>query len=274
MVFDRVKKSMDSISFSKDQHDQLQKIAYQAVESTDMSAGVAFDGIVKNACSEYTLALVLALGQMTGKELTPTELNNGGLEMFCPSKNYGGEVNYVTVYQFHDEGAVRSMVGKWKTEMNVGTKLCGSVLAKIARHAWAPDHPLRLLISGEGLPAAAAKYKRGLLNPPTKESAAKPRQTNGRVANDGPFWTIPAGLVLADEGAGEAATRTVVAKTYVWRTGDVGEERRPSRELHEAILALGFHGGLVWHRGSVNLNQKVGGTFTQEQRRRGGNKLV
>lgn len=262
-----MKASIASSSFSADQLVKLEEIADKTVESTDMSAGVTLDDAVKTACSEYTLGLVLAPDWMTEKEPTPAQLVTGGLEMFCPSKNYRGEVNYVTVYEVQDESAASSMVDKWRTEMNVGTRLCGSVQAKIDRHAWAHDKPLRLLISGEGLSQSAAKYTKGLLNPPTKERAAKPRQKNGRVANDGPFWTIPAGLVLADVVAVEAATRTVVAKTYVWRTGDVGEERRPSRELHEAILALGFHGGLVWHTGSVNLNQKVGGTFTQEQRR-------
>ncbi|CBJ26260.1 hypothetical protein Esi_0029_0030 [Ectocarpus siliculosus] len=88
-------------------------------------------------------------------------------------------------------------------------------------------------------------------------------QVNGRVANDGPAWNIPAGLVLA----GAEAIDTVTSETYVWRTGD---PHRSSRELHEAILALVFLGGLVWSKESAGLNQKVGGTFTDEQRERGG----
>ncbi|CAM9607455.1 unnamed protein product, partial [Pylaiella littoralis] len=94
-------------------------------------------------------------------------------------------------------------------------QLCGAVRLKIDGHDWAAG-PLRLVMSGEGLFASAAKYGKGLLNPPTEERARLPRQKNGRVANDGPAWLVPAGLVLAGDGALQAVTW----ETYVWRRGD------------------------------------------------------
>lgn len=66
---------------------------------------------------------------------------------------------------------------------------------------------------------------------------------------------------------GGGALGTVGTETYVWKTGD---PYRSSRELHEALLMLGFLGGLMWNPASVGLNQKVGGTFNDEQRARGG----
>ncbi|CAM9794809.1 unnamed protein product, partial [Ectocarpus fasciculatus] len=91
----------------------------------------------------------------------------------------------------------------------------------------------------------------------------EPRQVNGRVANDGPAWNVPAGMVLA----GPKAIDTVGTETVVWKSGD---PERSWREVHEAIGALVFLGGLVWSPESLGLNQKVGGTFNDDQRSLGG----
>eukprot|EP00903_Cladosiphon_okamuranus_P011822 g11109.t1 len=130
-------------------------------------------------------------------------------------------------------------INKVGVQMGVGASLCGALRAKINEHDWNNGEQLRLGISGEGLPASARKYAKGLQNPPTPARARQPRQVNGRVANDGPAWLVPAGLVLAGEGA----TDTVGTETYVWKTGD---SNRSWREIHEAIGAVVFLKGLVW----------------------------
>ncbi|CAB1104263.1 unnamed protein product [Ectocarpus sp. CCAP 1310/34] len=143
------------------------------------------------------------------------------------------------------------------SEKGVGSALCGSVRAKVNRHDWGSG-ALRLLISGEGLSASAHKYARGLQQPPTAVRAREPRQVNGRVANDGPAWNVPAGLVLV----GVDAINEVGTETYVWRTGD---PHRSSRELQDAVLALVFLGGL-WRLGEGRTRREqarsVGGAST------------
>ncbi|CAB1107883.1 unnamed protein product [Ectocarpus sp. CCAP 1310/34] len=183
------------------------------------------------------------------------------MERLDITRRFKGRCNYFNVYRWSDKAAALRMVGAWGSEMGVGVQLCGAVRAKINGHDWTAG-PLRLVMSGEGLLDSAAKYDKGLLNPPTEERARLPRQENGRVANDGRAWLVPAGLVLAGDGT----LQIVTWETYIWRTGD---PHLSSRELHEAILPLGFLRGLVFSRGSTSLNQKLGGTFTDEQRRRG-----
>ncbi|CAM9976756.1 unnamed protein product [Ectocarpus sp. 12 AP-2014] len=186
-------------------------------------------------------------------------MREAGIEVFDLRKRYKGAINYCHIYALSNKRAALDMVHMWQTEMGVGAQLCGAVRNKIERHDWSSGVAQRLLISGEGLPRSADKYTRMLLNPPTAARAKQPRQVNGRVANDGPAWNVAAGMALV----GGCAPRTVGRR----KTGD---PHRSSRELHEALLMLGFLGGLVWNPASVGLNQKVGGTFNDEQRPRRG----
>ena len=241
---------------------KMWEIAREVDKAKGMGGDASTNHVLRKACGEYGLRRSLALDQLSKRPLTDDEMKKGGIEVFGEKKDYGGPVNYVHAYVFRCKKTTLAMVKAWESEMGVGSSLCGSVRAKVDRHQW-DNGALRLLISGEGLPASAHKYARGLQRPPAAVRAREPRQVNGRVANDGPAWNIPAGLVLA----GAEAIDTVGSETYVWRTGD---PHRSSRELHEAILALVFLGGLVWSTESAGLNQKVGGTFTDEQRKQGG----
>lgn len=242
---------------------KMGEIAREVAKAKGMGGDASIYDVLREACGEYGLHQLLALDQLRKRPLTDNEMEKGGIEVFDQGKDYAGQVNYVHAYEFWCKETTLAMVEAWKSEMGVGSALCGSVRAKVNRHEWG-NGALRLLISGEGLSASAHKYARGLQQPPTAVRARQPRQVNGRVANDGPAWNVPAGLVLV---GGDAIDR-VGTETYVWRTGD---PHRSSRELHEAILALVFLGGLVWCPESVGLNQKVGGTFNDEQRARGGN---
>ena len=100
-------------------------------------------------------------------------------------------------------------------------------------------------------------------NPPNVQLARDGRHTNRGVSSDGFFFNLPA----AATRVGEGCPRTIKVETFVVRTGD---QNRISRETHEAILALGVMGGLLFDRVSFSPNQKFGGSFTDEQRRKGG----
>ncbi|CAB1108827.1 unnamed protein product [Ectocarpus sp. CCAP 1310/34] len=229
-LFERVKAAVDHPSFASNRA-KLADIAREAATAKGIGGEASTDDVLREACREYDLH----------------------------------RVNYVHAHEFHSQETTIGMTRKWESEMGVGSAFCGSVRAKVNRHEW-DNGALRLLISGERLSASALKYTKGLQKPPIAARARRPHQLNGRVANDGPAWNVPAGLVLV----GADAIDTVGSETYVWRMGD---PYRSSRELHEAILALDVLGGLVWCPESVGLNQKVGGTFTDEQRSRGGNSV-
>lgn len=264
-VFDRVKANMADSSFSSHRV-KLRDIAQATAEDMGMRAGVTFDNVLETAYGEYTVGRVLALDRMRHMKLTDVELRCGGVERLDITRAFEGGANYATVYQWSDKAAALRTVCAWRNKMvrPVGAQLRGAIKKRIEDHEWGDGSPLRMVMSGEGqFPSAATKYAKGLLNPPTEERAKHPRQAKRRVANDGPAWLIPAGLVLAGDGA----LQTVTWETYIWRTGDC---HRSSREFHEAILPLAFEGGLVFQRGSISLHQKVGGTFTDEQRMRGG----
>eukprot|EP00903_Cladosiphon_okamuranus_P012919 g12062.t1 len=262
-VFERMKAGMAHPSFASSRA-KLGEIAREAAKARDMGDETSTEDVLREACGEYHPQQVLALDQLPGGALTPTEMLESGVEMFDRRKDYGvKEVNYMHFYVCRSKQPALDMIGKWESQMGVGASLCGSLRAKVNGHDWDNSEPLRLGISGEGLSASAHKYAKGLQNPPTPARARQPRQVNGRVANDGPAWLVPAGLVLAGEGAID----TVGTETYVWKTGD---SNRWWREIHEAIGAVVFLKGLVWSPESVGLNQKVGGTFTDEQRSRGG----
>lgn len=169
---------------------------------------------------------------------------------------------YMAVYVFRKKELYLQMLGKMQSKMGVGDSLVGSLRKKAEDHDWASG-PLRLGMSGEGQPAAAAKYSKHLIPPPSREAAKKGRQSNGRVSNDGAFWLIPGAAVLV----GGHCVETVEVETYVWRSGAT---TRVEREAHEGILFFGLWGGLVFTPGSRSLNQKFGGTFTDGQRRAGG----
>lgn len=250
-------------SFSCSQRGKFEEIAEGAAEHMGM-AGATPEDVLKAACREYTLWRILVLDKMRGGELTDKDLLEGGMERLdLDNRPLKGKANYATVYGFSDRAAANRMVDMWANVIGVGAQLCGAYRKKINEHDFGDRRFLRLVISGEGGWQSAAKYGKQLINPPTEERAKKPRQKNGRVVNDGPAWLVPAGLVLAGGGA----LKTVTWETYIWRRGD---EHRPSRELHEAILPLGFLGGLAFSRGSISLNQKIGGTFTDDDRQRGG----
>ncbi|CAB1107869.1 unnamed protein product [Ectocarpus sp. CCAP 1310/34] len=108
---------------------------------------------------------------------------------------------------------------------------------------------------GQGAAAAA--------NSSPRERASSGERPRGERR---PCVDRPGGSILVLVGAD--AINEVGTETYAWRTGD---PHRSSREPHEAILALVFLGGLVWCPESIALNQKVGGTFNDDQRSRGGN---
>ncbi|CAN0570301.1 unnamed protein product, partial [Ectocarpus sp. 12 AP-2014] len=251
VVFERMTQAMDDPKFSSNRA-KMWEIAREVDKAKGMGGDASTNDVLRKACGEYGLQRSLALGQLSKRPLTDDEMKKGGIEVFDEKKDYGGPVNYVHAYVFRCKKTTLAMVQAWESEMGVGSSLCGSVRAKVNRNKW-DNGALRLLISGEGLPASAHKYARGLQWPPAAVRAREPRQVNGRVANDGPAWNVPAGLVLV----GADATKKVGTETYVWRTGD---PHRSSRELHEAILALVFLGGLVWSKESAGLNQKVGGT--------------
>lgn len=242
---------------------KLGEIAREAAKARGMGDETSTDDVLREACGEYRPQQVLALDRLRERPLTPTEMRESGIEKFVHGKHYEGQMNYMNYYVFRSKKAALDMIRKWGSDMGVGASLCGALRAKVNRHDWDSGEPLRLGISGEGLPASTHKYANGLQKPPTEARARKPRQVNGRVANDGPAWNVPAGLVLAGAGA----ISTVRTETYVWKTGDPD---RAWREVHEAIGAVVFLGGLVWSPESLGLNQKVGGTFTDEQRSRGG----
>ena len=130
-----------------------------------------------------------------GGHLSSTHKSRFSPSVFVQGKDYGGGVNYVHVYAFRFKDSTLAMVEVWESEMGVGSGLCGAVRAKVRKHEW-DTGALRLLISGEGLPASAYKYTTGLQHPPTAGRARQPRQANRRVVNDGPAWNVPAGLVL------------------------------------------------------------------------------
>lgn len=259
-----MKAGMDHTSFASNR-DKLRDIAREAAKAKGMGDEMSTDDVLREACREYNPQLVLALNQLRERPLTAAEMLESGIDKFDRHKDYDVEqVNYMNYYVFRSKKAALDMIDKWQFEMGVGAGLCGVVRAKVNRHDW-DSGPLRIAISGEGLPASAHKYAKGLQKPPTEARAREPRKVNGRgrVANDGPAWNVPAGLVLA----GAKAIDTVGTETYVWKTGD---SDRSWREVHESIGALVFLGGLVWSPESLGLNQKVGGTFTDEQRSRGG----
>ncbi|CAN0173307.1 unnamed protein product, partial [Ectocarpus sp. 13 AM-2016] len=260
-LFETVKTSVAHPSFSANRA-KLEEIAQKHTKETGMRVGVSTEDVILEACREYSLGTMFALRQLSQRRLTNLERREAGIEVFDRRKTYGDAFNYCNIYAFSNERATLDMVDRWQTEMGVGTQLCGAVRSKIERHDWSGGVALRLLISGEGLPPAAGKYASTLLNPPTAARAKQPRLVNGRVGNDGPAWNVAAGMALVGGGA----LGTVGTETYVWKTGD---PYRSSRELHEALLMLGFLGGLVWNPASVGLNQKVGGTFNDEQRSRG-----
>eukprot|EP00903_Cladosiphon_okamuranus_P006045 g5962.t1 len=262
-VFERMKAGMAHPSFAGSRA-KLGEIAREAAKARGMGDEASTDDVLRQGCGEYRPQQVLALDVLRGRPLTDEEMLQSGIEKFELRKDNGvKEVNYMNFYAFRSKQAALDMIDKWQFEMGVGTNLCGALRAKVNEHDWDSREPLRLGISGEGLPASAHKYAKGLQNPPTPARARQPRQVNGRVANDGPAWNVPAGLVLAGAGAID----TVETETYVWKSGD---PERSWREVHEAIGALVFLGGLVWSRESLCLNQKVGGTFTDDQRAQGG----
>lgn len=266
-LLERTEAAIASPSLSESTRKKLGEIAQKCATETDMPAGASTHDVLRAACGEYTPGRVHGLSHVVERQLTADELRDGGLEVFDPRKDYGGAVNSLAGYEFSNETVAREVVARWGDEMSVGSQLCGAVRAKIDNHDWSSGVQLRVAISGEGKSASAAKYQAGLTRPPTAERAREPRQVNGRVANDGLAWNIPAGAFLAGESD---ALETARAGTLVWRRDDPS---RASREIHEAILPLGFWGGVVWTPGSLSLNQKVGGTFSDEERSRGGNIL-
>lgn len=102
-----------------------------------------------------------------------------------------------------------------------------------------------------------------MANPPDAVRARAGRQVNHGVKRDGVFLYLPAAATLIGEGCLD----TIIVETYAVRAGD-GD--RTSRERHDAILALGVMGGLLFDPTSVYQNQKVGRSFTDEKRAKGG----
>ncbi|CAN0125918.1 unnamed protein product [Ectocarpus sp. 4 AP-2014] len=164
---------------------KMWEIAREVAEAKGMGGDASTYDVLRKACGEYGLRRSLALDQLRKRPLTDNEMKKGGIEVFDQKKDYGGQVNYVHAYEFWCKETTLAMVKAWESEMGVGSALCGSVRAKVNRHEW-DNGALRLLISGEGLPASAHKFARGFQQPPTAVRARLPRQVNGRVANDGP----------------------------------------------------------------------------------------
>lgn len=242
-------------SFGDSGRKKLAEIAEDYSKDKRMSTGTTSTAdVLREVCAEYSEGRLHALRTIPLQRLTPAELRDGGIEMFIRNKVYKGAVNYVAVYEFSDKEAALAMVDKWKTDMGVRAQLCGAVRKNFERHVWSTG-PLRLLVSGEGQPASAAKYEKGLANPPSEDRAREPSKKGGSCS----FWIVPAGLVLV---GGDAFTKVTV-ESYVLRRGD---SSRASRELNEMIAPLGVWGGLVFHSGSSTLNQQIGGTFNDAQR--------
>lgn len=213
---------MDDPNFASNSA-KMGEIAREVANAKGMGGDASTSDVLRDACGEYGLRRVLALDQLRKRPLTESEMREGEIEVFNRKKDCGGPVNYVHVYVFRCKETTLAMVEAWWSKMDVGSGLCGCVRAKVNRHDWGSG-ALRLLISGEGLSASAHKYDRGLQHPRTADRARKPHKMNGYVANDGPAWNVPAGLVLV----GADAIDKVATETYVWRTGD---PHRSSREL-------------------------------------------
>ncbi|CAM9984008.1 unnamed protein product [Pylaiella littoralis] len=207
VLFGMTTKAMGDPTFASNRA-KIGEIAREVAKAKGMGGDASINDALPEACGEYGLHKVFALDLLRKRPLTDNEMRKGGIEVFDEKKDYGGPVNYVHAYVFRCKKTTLAMVKAWESEMGVGSSLCGSVRAKVDRHQW-DNGALRLLISGEGLPASAHKYARGLQRPPAAVRAREPRQVNGRVANDGPAWNIPAGLVLA----GAEAIDTVGSET-------------------------------------------------------------
>ncbi|CAB1111779.1 unnamed protein product [Ectocarpus sp. CCAP 1310/34] len=207
-LIERVKVAMDDPSFSCSQRVKFEEICEGAAEPMGM-AGATPEDVLKVACSKYTLGRTLALDAMRERELSLSQLQKSGVERLNLGSPFKEKTNYATVYVFSDRAAANRMVDMWANVIGIGAQLCGAYRKKINEHDFGDRRFLRLMISGEGGWQSAAKYGTGLINPPTEERAKKPRQKYGRVANDGPAWLVPAGLVLAGGGA---------LKTVTWET--------------------------------------------------------
>ncbi|CAN0246155.1 unnamed protein product, partial [Pylaiella littoralis] len=144
---------------------KIGEIAREVAKAKGMGGDASMNDVLREACGEYGLHKVLALDLLRKRPLTDNEMKKGGIEVFDEKKDYGGSVNYVHAYVFRCKKTTLAMVKAWESEMGVGSSLCGSVRAKVNRHKW-DNGALRLLISGEGLPASAHKYARGLQRPP------------------------------------------------------------------------------------------------------------
>ena len=214
-------------------------------EEEDMSA------VLRGECVEYTDVKLGALDALLQNSPTNKQLREAGIDRLDDRTGFADQANYITVYELTVD------------EMGVRRQTVGAFRAKVERHDWGCGRPLRLGMSGEGLLASARKYRNWMANPPNAERARAGRQTNGRVASDGFFFNLPAAATLVGDGC----LQTINVETYVVRKGD---RDRTSREAHEAILFLGMLGGLLFDPESLSLNQKVGGTFSDAQRKAGG----
>lgn len=219
--------------------------------------------MLRVASAEYTDSKLAVLTALMENQPTDEQLRAGGIDRVNGHTRFEGAVNYLSVYEFFDSDMLLRMCDIMRSEMGVPEATVGALRAKVHRNEREGGRPLLLGISGEGVFASAMKYDRWLSNPPDDERARAGRQLHRGVRSDVFFFNIPAAATLVGEGCLD----TINVTTYVVRTGD---RDRNSREAHEAIIALGVMNGLLHDRESFSLNQKVGGTFTDEQRRKGG----
>lgn len=219
--------------------------------------------ILRGVCAEYTDPKLKMIAVLMKHQPTNEQLSAVGIDRINDHTSFDGSVNYVAVYEFADKANVLRVCDKMQYCMGARTSTVGALRAKVVRHDWEGKGQLRLGMSGEGTLASARKYRWWVENPPGVKRAKEGRQTNGGASSDGYFFNLPAAATLV----GERCLRTIKVETFVLWTGD---QNRALRETHEAIIALGVMGGLAFDRAPFSLNQKVGGSFTDEQRRKGG----
>lgn len=82
-------------------------------------------------------------------EPTAASLAAGGMAKVDRSKRFDGPVNYMAIYCLTSKGRCLAMCDAMEKEMGIAPQTVGSFRAKVERHSWDRDRPLRVGMSGE-----------------------------------------------------------------------------------------------------------------------------
>lgn len=237
---------------------------FDGVSEKGLYTGADMKTVLSGECAEYTDSKLEVLDALLrGEPPTDEQLDASGVYPMDSITWFDGAVNYLAVYTFRDKERALLMCRKMETEMGIRTETVAAFRQKVTRHEWESGRPMRLGMSGEGLYVSAQKYSWWMENPTDAERARAGLDKHRSTLTDGFYFMIPAAATLVGDGCLD----TITVEAYVIREGD-GD--RNSREAHEAILALGLCGGLVFDPESLSLSQRVGSSFTDERQERGG----